>query len=321
MLRVMTPFRPDGAVQMGTSPPPSVQPSVAPPPAPQPFSLSPAAFAQASPAPPVVQTPYSLPPVTGVAPTPAAPQVPSRFDGRAIGALVLGVASMTCLGFLAGIPAIVIGAMSRKDIDRSQGALKGGGMAAGAIVTGLFGTGLSLIVLIMLLSNAIQAADPPAAHAEAPLQVPVAAGTRSYGPLDVVDLDAKRPLKSQLDEVARSATAKHRTLMLQTYVRSSKECAEVAAALPDTRMQRALTNVTLVRVDIDTFEEALRGMRIETDSAPWFYKLDANAKPTDAISADEWDANIPENMAPVLRDFAKGSLGSRRSPSPMGTAL
>ena len=52
-----------------------------------------------------------------------------------------------------------------------------------------------------------------------------------------------------------------------------------------------------------------------------FYKLDSNAHPTDAISADEWDANVPENMAPVLGDFARGALGSRRSPSPIGTAL
>src|SRR4029079_10206756 len=147
-------------------------------------------------------------------------------------------------------------------------------------------------------------------------RVPVAAGTRSYGSLDVVDLDARTPLKAQLMEVSRSATGKGRTVMLQTYVRSSKECAEVAAALPDTRMQRALTNVTLVRVDIDVFENELSAMRVETESAPWFYKLDANARPTDAISADEWDANIPENMVPVLGDFARGALGSRRSPSP-----
>jgi Domain of unknown function (DUF4190) len=228
---------------------------------------------------------------------------------------------MTCLGFLAGIPAIVIGAMSRKEIDRSQGALTGRGIAAGGIVTGLFGTGISLIVLVTLLSGAVESLNPPEPRTESPLRVPVAAGTRSYGTLDVVDLDTKSKLKAQLVEIAKNASAKNRTVMLQTYVRSSKECAEVAAALPDTRMQRALTNVTLIRVDIDAFEEELKTMRIETDSAPWFYKLDSNAHPTDAISADEWDANIPENMAPVLGDFARGALGARRSPSPIGTAL
>ena len=272
--------------------------------------------------------PYGAPqqhPYYGAAPpapyaTPPAP--PSgRSDNRAIGALVLGVLSMTCLGFLAGIPAIVLGAMSRKEIDRSQGALTGGSIAAGGIVTGLFGTGISLIVLVTLLSGAVEAVNAPEPRTESPLRVPVAAGTRSYGSLDVVDLDTKSTLKAQLTQITQSALAKNRTVVLQTYVRSSKECAEVAAALPDTRMQRALTNVTLVRVDIDVFEDELKAMRVETDAAPWFYKLDAHAHPTDAISADEWDANIPENMAPVLADFARGTLGSRRSPSPVGTAL
>ncbi|CAN5813444.1 hypothetical protein BH11MYX4_BH11MYX4_53750 [soil metagenome] len=262
------------------------------------------------------------PPRPDVRPPPSlAPPVLARSDHRATAALVLGVLSMTCLGFLAGIPAIVLGAMSRKEIDRSQGGLSGRGIAAGGIVTGLFGTGLSLIVLVTLLSGAVESLDPPSPRTESPLRVPVAAGTRSYGSLDVVDLDTKSPLKGQITEIARASSAKNRTVMLQTYVRSSKECAEVAAALPDTRMQKALTNVTLIRVDIDAFEDELKDMRIETESAPWFYKLDSNSRVTDAISADEWDANVPENMAPVLADFARGALGSRRSPSPVGTAL
>jgi hypothetical protein len=246
---------------------------------------------------------------------------PPKSDSRAIAALVLGVLSMMCLGFLAGIPAIVLGAMSRKEIDRSQGALSGRGIAAGGIVTGLFGTGISLIVLVTLLNGAVEYMNTPEPRTESPLRVPIAAGTRSYGSLDVVDLDTKSALKAQLAEIARAASAKNRTVMLQTYVPSSRECAEVAAALPDTRMQRALKDVTLIRVDINVFEDELKAMRVETDSAPWFYKLDRNAHPTDAISADEWDANVPENMAPVLGDFARGALGARRSPSPVGTAL
>ena len=253
---------------------------------------------------------------------PLPPRAPAPAnDTRAIVALVLGVLSMTCMGLFAGIPAIVIGAMSRKEIDRSQGALRGRGMAAGGIVTGLFGTGLSLVVLVALLGSALEATNPPEPRTESPLRVPVAAGTRSYGTLDVVDLDSSRVLKTQLAEITKAASTKGRTVILQTYVRSSRECAEVAAALPDARMQRALANVTLVRVDIDVFENELKTMRVDTESVPWFYKLDSGARATDAISADEWDANVPENMAPVLGNFARGALGARRSPSPVGTAL
>jgi len=258
----------------------------------------------------------------GAPPGPPAPL--GKSDSRAIAALVLGVMSVTCLGLFAGIPAIVIGAMSRKEIDRSQGTLTGRGMAAAGIVAGLFGTGLSLVVMVALLAGVLEAVHPPEPRtqsASAPIRVPVAAGTRSYGTLEVVDLESSGVLKTQLAEISKAAAAKHRIVILQTYVRSSNECAEVAAALPDPRMQRALANVTLVRVDIDTFEDELKKMRVDTESVPWFYKLDESSHPTDAISADEWDANVPENMAPVLADFARGVLGSRRSPSPIGTAL
>ena len=255
-----------------------------------------------------------------------APYVPparaaSASDSRAIISLVLGLLSMSCLGLFAGIPAIVLGAMSRKEIDRSQGALTGRGLAAGGIVTGLFGTGLSLVIAVALVGGALEKAHPQESASSAPANVPVAAGTRSYGSLDVVDLEPNGVLKTQLADISRTAASKGRTVILQTYVRSSKECAEVAAALPDPRMQRALANVTLVRVDIETFEDELKAMRVDTEAAPWFYKLNGSAMPTDAISADEWDANIPENMAPVLGEFARGALGSRRSPSPVGTAL
>lgn len=225
------------------------------------------------------------------------------------------------MGLFAGIPAIVLGAMSRREIDSSRGALTGSGIAAGGIVTGLFGTGFSVVLFVALLGGALESVHPPTPRSESPLRVPVAAGTRSYGSLDVVDLDATASLSRQLPAIAATATGKGRTVILQTYVRSSSECADVAAALPDPRMQRALANVTLVRVDIDTFERELSAMHVDTESAPWFYRLDAHARPTDAISADEWDANVPENMAPVLTDFARGVLGARRSPSPIGTAL
>ena len=250
------------------------------------------------------------------------PRPPPRraSEGKAIASLALGILSLACLGALAGVPAIVLGALARRDIDRSQGALGGSGLAAGGIVTGLFGTGASFVVLAFLLAGAVEVARTEA-PTEAPVRVPVAVGTRSYGALEVVDVDDARPLRVQLGDVAKAASAKNRTLILQTYVRTSPECAEVAAALPDARMHRALANVTLVRVDVDAFENELRAMRIETDTVPWFYKLDAATRPLDAISADEWDENVPENMAPILSSFAHGTLGARRTPAPLGTAL
>lgn len=242
-------------------------------------------------------------------------QAPNRTEsaGKALAAMVLGLSSMACLGAITGIPAIVLGALARKEIDRSGGRLTGSGFAAFGIVTGLFGTGLSIVLALMMLGSAVSAVK----EADDDPQVAAAAlGMRRLGTVDVVDLDRARPLRAQLAAIARAEAAKGRTVVLQTYVLSSQECAEVDAALPDDRMQRALANVTLVRVDVEAFAAELHAMRVDVRSVPWFYKLDAAARPTDAISAGEWDENVPENMAPVLDRFVHGTLGRRRAPTP-----
>lgn len=245
--------------------------------------------------------------------------VPPRSDGKAVASLLLGVMSITCLGVIAGLPAIVLGALARRDIDRAHGRLTGSGLAAAGIVSGLFGTGASLLIAVAILGTVLETKAPEAS--DAPVRVPIAAGTRSYGTLDVVDLDEGRPLRAQLADVTKAAHEKGRTVVVHTYVRHSRECAELGAALPDPRMQRALANVTLVRVDVDVHEADLHALRVQTDSVPWFYKLDARGRPVDAIGADEWDENVPANMAPVLGAFVRGTLTSRRSPSTLGTDL
>ena len=252
--------------------------------------------------------PYGVPP----------PARAPRTESKAVLSLVLGLLSIGCTGPIAGLPAIILGSIARRDIDRSGGQLGGRAIAAGGIVSGLFGTGLGAVLVLWFVGAAFNpettessstepshAASPtltvveaPSASAPAP---PAPSRTRSYGSLEVVDLDASRPLRAQLAEIVRRSRG--RTVILQTYATASPACAAVAAALPDKRMQGALANVTLVRVDVDEYDGELRRMQVETTTAPWFYKLDAHGNPTDALSADAWDANVPETMAPVLRRF------------------
>ena len=257
---------------------------------------------------------------------------PARTKGtesKAVISLVLGLLSMGCIGPIAGIPAIVLGSIARRDIDRSNGQLGGRAIAAGGIVSGLFGTGLG-VVLVLWFAGAALAPEMPESRATIKRPAPVAAsaaepdepspasvspppvpsGTRAYGSLEVVDLDRSRPLRAQLAEIVKQSRG--RTVVLQTYVKASPACAAVAAALPDKRMQGALANVTLVRVDVDEYDNELRKMKVETRTPPWFYKLDARGNPTDAISADAWEANVPENMAPVLRKFVHPTKAKAR---------
>src|SRR5471032_3246211 len=65
-------------------------------------------------------------------------------ESKASIALILGILSLVCFGIFAGIPAIVLGFMSRRDIERSGQTLGGGGMAIGGIITGALGSLMSL---------------------------------------------------------------------------------------------------------------------------------------------------------------------------------
>jgi type II secretory pathway pseudopilin PulG len=59
-----------------------------------------------------------------------------RTDGKAIGSLVCGILSLSCLFFIAAIPAIVLGHLSRSSIRKSLGRLKGEGMALAGLIMG-----------------------------------------------------------------------------------------------------------------------------------------------------------------------------------------
>jgi hypothetical protein len=225
---------------------------------------------------------------------------PPKTDGKAILSLVLGAASIAlCLGAVTGIPAIILGSVARRDIDRSGGRLGGSALAAGGIMSGLFGTGFGLVILVSVLGGAFELAkDEPE---QAPVPLPIAAGTRSYGSLEVVDLDEDKPLREQLAQV--TVQARGRTVVLQTFVRTSPECVRIASSLSDRRMQHALANVTLVRVDVDRFRAELDAMSIKTETQHWFYRLDARAQPVLGISRSAWGETVPEKMAPVLARF------------------
>ena len=217
---------------------------------------------------------------------------PQRTEAKAIVSLLLGLSSIMCLGAITGLPAVVLGALARKDIDRSSGTLTGRGLAAGGIVSGLFGTGLGFVMLLFVLGGMLETSEPSS--------------------LKVIDLREDRPFGAQMRTVVDDAKAQHKTVLLQTHSQKDVRCAQIAAALPDARVKRSLTNVTLVRVDVDRYEPELHAMHIETRSAPYFYVLDESALPVDAMSGHEVDPSAPEKMGPTLAAFARGSSAVKK---------
>lgn len=89
---------------------------------------------------------------TMAAPAPApfrAAVGPQQTDGKAIGSLILGILSIFPLGILAGIPAVILGHVSRKSIRESMGRLKGEGMALAGLIMGYLSMAAIPIVLII----------------------------------------------------------------------------------------------------------------------------------------------------------------------------
>src|SRR6476620_6710247 len=104
--------------------------------------------------------PWAGPGYVGYA-TPAPPT-----SARATAAVVLGALSvMACLGFVTGIPAMIVGVSARREIRESQGRVGGDSVALGGIIAGAVGTGMSLLivglfVLLAVLGAHFQIGDP-----------------------------------------------------------------------------------------------------------------------------------------------------------------
>lgn len=110
--------------------------------------------AQPPPPPAITTLPAPPPPVSGAIAAPVW-QGP-KFSGLAIAAMVCGILSITCTGFVGiilGPVALGLGINGRRAIDRSNGWKKGDGMATTGIVLGVIGIVLSIVYLIFLLKN------------------------------------------------------------------------------------------------------------------------------------------------------------------------
>jgi hypothetical protein len=75
---------------------------------------------------------------------------PPETDGKAVGSLILGILAIFPLGLLAGIPAVVLGHMSRSSIAKSMGRLKGEGLATAGLVMGYFSLAFVPLILIVV---------------------------------------------------------------------------------------------------------------------------------------------------------------------------
>ncbi|MCU1332752.1 MAG: hypothetical protein JWM08_1744 [Candidatus Angelobacter sp.] len=103
------------------------------------------------------------------APVQGAPQYPpqaqqyagqyqARTDGKATASLILGVLSLLCFGLLTGLPAIILGHISRGNIERSRGRLSGAGLALTGLILGYVSiVSTVLIIAAIAIPNLLRA--------------------------------------------------------------------------------------------------------------------------------------------------------------------
>lgn len=101
----------------------------------------------------VIQAPP--PPSQNIPPPPPpphyGPQAPGA-SGRAIASLVLAILSFVCCGFLAGIPAILLGRMEEAAINRGQAPEAGRTFAKIGWILGLVSTVLNCLMLMVWIA-------------------------------------------------------------------------------------------------------------------------------------------------------------------------
>ena len=270
-------------------------------------------------------------------------QPDSRLNATALLSLLVGIFGTVCFFWgIAGIGAIVLGLVANAEIRRSEGKQHGQGLAVAGIVLGtlhLFALVLGTAALFTFaahppsfltpkipaprMSPPVAVTPPPVTTAPAP---PPGArpgsatreeATRStqIGKLVLVDPGTEvRSLHALLAAQRALADSDHQKLVLWVTAVDCSPCNGVSIALPGRKLQEALAGVRLVRVDAADFRPELAKLGVPMDVTPGFALIGADGAAADYVNGGEWDADIPENIAPVLGPFVRGTYRTRRNP-------
>jgi hypothetical protein len=126
------------------------------------------------------------------------------------------------------------------------------------------------------------------------------------------------PRAARLSELVAAEQSKAGTegqkLVVWITAPDCRPCTGVSVALTSPLLQSALAGVRLLRLDANEYRLELSERGLTPEVLPGFAMLGANGQPVDYVNGGEWDADIPENIAPVLRKFIQGTYKNRRNP-------
>lgn len=292
---------------------------------------------------------------SGLPPLPPIPRpgFPRPTSAYATWALLLGLLAIVCIGPgpILGIFAIVLGVLAQREIADHHGGLGGRALAIAGISLGVLSFAVfgGLVAMYMRHSGSLHTVGATyAPEVEAPLPsgstssaedaidvdpselpgpaLPTISTVSTIGTITVIDIaPGIASLSHELQQQRTAAAAHDQKLVVETVRTPCEPCEAVAQALGDPRMQKALVGVRLVRVDRDQFQEDLAELKIPASRVPGFFLVDSDLRVLDTIAGDEWDDDVPANIAPVLGSFVRGTYTKRRTPwkapMPSGTLL
>jgi hypothetical protein len=245
------------------------------------------------------------------------------------------VVAPVVLGPVGAVAAIIFGWAARRESmhggpRRPGQVLATVGMCLGVIMTMLWGAALAAAAWAWRYrsselfepppsppSLAVDQGSPRAAAPEpAPSEsVPKQTTLRHEGAIAVVDIGASiSTLAGELARQRAAAAPLKQTVLVMTTRDKCEPCREMMRLLNDPLMQTALVNVRLVRVNIELFGEDLDELKIPRERLPGFFLLKLDLTPSDGIDEGEWDADIAQNIAPVLGAFVRHNYAMRRQP-------
>jgi hypothetical protein len=266
----------------------------------------------------------------------------SRLNATATLAFLAGLFGSLCPAFwgTGGVGAIVLGAAAHSEIKRSEGRQHGTGMAIAGIALGVvhvLALVIGVAVLLVLGASGGPLASgpvPPPAYVAptptpkaapssiAPTTDPNATASREsrtqitrFGGVTLVDPGPRAARLTELIAAEQSkANGEGQKLVVWITAPDCRPCTGVSVALSSPLLQKALAGVRLLRLDVSEYRIELAERGLTPEVLPGFALVGPTGQPTDYVNGGEWDADIPENIAPVLRKFVQGTYKTRRSP-------
>jgi len=167
-----------------------------------------------------------------------------------------------------------------------------------------------LVVSVALATSAVGCALLRGAAAT-PGAVGQAAADQSPAPDSfslVVLHPAQGDISTQLAAHAQLAAEMDRRPYVEFSAEWCPSCVALQNSLTDELMVEAFHGVYLIRLDFDEWKGRLSDTGLTVVGVPAFFELDSKGTPTGrAITGAAWGEDIPENMAPALKDFFEGN--------------